>query len=245
MIVHEESYKGRGLVSHIHRRRLDLLFEILERLERLKTGVVADFGCSNGYILSLIQARECFGRAVEYHGFDHSEELLALAREQNGDAATYHPIDLNRENSGWEDHFDRIHCLETLEHTADYGAALANLYRTCKPGGLIVISVPNEKGVPGLLKFLPLRVLRKQGHLDFFQGKSELEYVKCLALGRRIDGFRQPPRSWGWGSHLGFDWQVFVDFIEQEYVRAGKMSWVERTSNFIGFNLFYVLRKAL
>ncbi len=244
MFVHEESYKGRGLIPHIHRRRLDLLFEVLEGIGPVEGGVVGDFGCSNGYILSLILEREPLGSEVSYFGFDHSDELLTLARESSDKAIRYHRFDLNGEDEEWRDRFDVVLCLETIEHTGDYRAAVANLYRACRPGGTIVISVPNEKGVPGLLKFFPLRVLRRELYRDFFrEGKSELAYLRRLALNRRIDGFRQPPRD-DWASHLGFDWRAFTEFIDDDYVRPGKLTWVERTSNFIGFNLFFVLRKA-
>ena len=199
--VHEVSYQGKGLIPHIHRRRLDLLFEVLERLGPLEAGALGDFGCSNGYVLSLLLDRQTLGSEVELHGLDHVQELLDLAKEKTGDAVTYHHIDLNQRNTDWENHFDLVTCLETLEHTGDCRAAFDNLYRSCKPGGAIVVSVPNEKGIPGLLKFFPLKVLRKPGHQDFFRDKSEMEYLKCLVLNQRIDGFRHPPgpagvRTW-------------------------------------------------
>ncbi len=43
-----------------------------------------------------------------------------------------------------DNYFDRLICSEVLEHIPDYGGALAEIWRTTKPGGRIGISVPHR-----------------------------------------------------------------------------------------------------
>ena len=41
--------------------------------------------------------------------------------------------------------FDRVICTETLEHTVDPGAVLAEIRSVVRPGGVAVITVPNDR----------------------------------------------------------------------------------------------------
>ena len=63
------------------------------------------------------------------------------------------PDDLNSLDSNT---FDLVICMETLEHinAIDMPEYIDHLYRVCKPKGLCVITIPNEKGIPFLLKYL-------------------------------------------------------------------------------------------
>lgn len=72
-----------------------------------------------------------------------------------GDVQT-HPI---------SDTFDLIVTWDLLEHLADPIAALDNLARAVKPGGVLVIGIPNVASVKGLVtKFTPHRF-----HVWFFR----------------------------------------------------------------------------
>ncbi len=242
MVVHEKSYQGIGVAQLVHRRRLKRLLKTFQRIPLKRKGNLADFGCSNGYILSLLQKKFFSDRDYKLYGFDHSHVLLKMAAEKHIPGTEFHLFDLNEADKTWENRFDITICLETLEHVGDYENALRNLYLSSRENGVIVISIPNEKGLPGILKYFGRRILRKNAYGDFFRGKSERNYVKHLFLNRPLDVFRQPAAD-GWGPHLGFDWKVFKGHLEDRYIHTGKLKYRLILGSSLSFSFFYVLEK--
>ena len=107
-------------------------------LPHLEPGLrVLDFGCGPGTIsVGLASAVE----PGEFHGIDIEESQIDLARaaaEAGGhDNATFHvgdATDLPFE----DDYFDVAHCHAVLMHVPDTEAALAEVKRVLKPGGII------------------------------------------------------------------------------------------------------------
>ena len=98
---------------------------------------VLDFGCGPGNIsVGLAKAAE----PGEMHGVDMEESQINLAREtarwygQNN--AIFHVGDVT--NMAFEDgFFDVAHCHNVLTHVPDTAAALAEVKRVLKPGGVI------------------------------------------------------------------------------------------------------------
>ena len=242
MWTHEESYRGYGLVSLIHKRRLSNLLKIFQKIEIVGGGVLADFGCSNGYILSVLQEVFFQNSTYKFYGFDHSNELLDLAKAKNLPNTSFHYINLNDIDDRWENSFNIVLCLETIEHTGNYENALKTLYSSCKIGGTIIISVPNEKGIPGIFKFFGRKIIRKNSYGIFFENQSEIVYLKHLLLNKRIDHFRDPDVD-GWGPHLGFDWKVFKNTILENFLKTKKLELVFTDDNKLKFGYFYLLRK--
>lgn len=242
MFVHTASYQGLNPVASHHRRRLRRILELLGRLDLAPEGRWADFGCSDGFILSLIRDGPLRGCRWRCDGFDHSEGLLQLAKERNLTDTEFHQLDLNVPNAEWEGRFDVVTCFETLEHTGDYRNALRNLVDACRPGGWVVVSVPNEIGVPGMVKFLGRRVVRRRPYGKFFEGKSELRYLFHLLANRDVEGFRQPPAT-GWGPHLGFDSRNLVSEVEASYLRSGRCKLIVRQTSPFAFSHFLVMRR--
>ena len=123
-LVHEKTYKGRSIASVMHRRRLRALINLYRSLDVPTGAAIADFGCSNGFILSILQ-RDVFGdRVAHIHGFDHSERLIELARDRNLPGATFDTLNLNELNDEHPGEFDIVTCFETLEHVPDPHVAL-------------------------------------------------------------------------------------------------------------------------
>ena len=240
--THEESYKRSGLVSLIHRRRLSKLLKIFQKIEIVKGGVLADFGCSNGYILSVLQEKFFPNSIYNFYGFDHSNELLELAKVKNLPNTNFHYINLNNIDDRWNNSFNIVLCLETLEHTGNYENALDTLYSSCKNGGTIIISVPNERGIPGIFKFFGRKIIRKNAYENFFENQSEISYLMHLLLNKRIDQFRNPDAV-GWGPHLGFDWKVFKNTIVENFLRTNKLELIFTDDNKLRIGYFYVLKK--
>ena len=107
-------------------------------IPRLQPGMrVLDFGCGPGTItVGLARAVE----PGEVHGIDMEASQIDLARaaaEAGGHAnATFHVGDVT--NLPFEDNFfDVAHCHAVLMHVPDTNAALAEVKRVLKPGGII------------------------------------------------------------------------------------------------------------
>ena len=107
-------------------------------LPHLKPGLrVLDFGCGPGTIsVGLARAVD----PGEVHGIDMEESQIGLARaaaEAGGHAnATFHVGDVTA--LPFEDNsFDVAHCHAVLMHVPDTKAALAEVKRVLKPGGII------------------------------------------------------------------------------------------------------------
>ena len=179
-----------------------------------RTAAIADFGCSNGFFFAeLLQALPEAG-SLRLFGFDHSTDLLAAARSRNIGNAVFDYVDLNAPPRDRERLFDVVTCFETLEHVGNVHNAIDTLLAACKPGGALHISVPNEIGLPGLLKYAARKVLRRRPYEEFFSGQSEARYVWRLLTGQSILAFRDPAAD-GWGPHLGFDWRVVLNHLNE------------------------------
>jgi SAM-dependent methyltransferase len=116
------------------------LQEVVDRLSASKPfGRVLDAGCGSQLPLDLPQS-------VHLVGIDESAE--ALAKNENvdeaivGDLVTY---DFGKAS------FDAVLCWTVLEHLQRPEAAIQNLGRALRPGGLLIICVPNIWSVKGLI----------------------------------------------------------------------------------------------
>lgn len=104
---------------------------------------ILDAGCGNGiYANSLVHLFK-----VKVVGVDLNKEHLkraSAAQKSLGLATKFEKMslsDLNFDSSS----FDKIICLEVLEHIKDDKKTLSELARVLKNGGLLVLSVPKKK----------------------------------------------------------------------------------------------------
>jgi SAM-dependent methyltransferase len=119
-----------------YKRRVKLFLRWLDPTSQER---VLDGGCGRGFMLNFLRAvSDCMlvGAELEYRHLRIAHERLAdlAIHLLNGDL--YHlPF---ADNS-----FDKAILAEVLEHLADDRAGLAEVVRITRPGGSIVISVPN------------------------------------------------------------------------------------------------------
>jgi SAM-dependent methyltransferase len=90
--------------------------------------------------------------------------LLAAKLRQDGHEVVC--ADINRERPDYvyadmsaplpfdDGHFDTVVCMEGLEHVLNPSAVVAELCRICKPGGRIIVSLPNVQNIYSRLQFL-------------------------------------------------------------------------------------------
>lgn len=113
---------------------------------------ILDAGCGDG-ALSAQMAPHC--KAV--HAIDVAGN--AFAREYSG-IPNVHFAKMNIEELAFHDgFFDKIVCVEALEHVLDPEKAVAEFYRALRPGGLLVLTYPtiNRSLIRTILQKLKLK----------------------------------------------------------------------------------------
>ena len=239
-VDHEKSYRGLSLRALVHRARLRAIVGALRRAAIGPSGRLADFGCSNGFILSELRVARFPYPGWELWGFDHAVGYIDAARQRQMAGARFEPFDLDGPGDEPPLEFDVVLCLETLEHVGSYRVALGKLARATRVGGCLLISVPNEVGVHGALKFFGRKLLMRQTYEGFFRGRPQGPYVRALFRGEDLEQFREPPRH-GWGDHLGFDVRRFEEYLHAHLIGTGSFESIEARHPSLGLGRLYLL----
>ncbi|NCO41281.1 MAG: hypothetical protein COZ06_15655 [Armatimonadetes bacterium CG_4_10_14_3_um_filter_66_18] len=132
-----ESYDDWDYWQTTFRHDRSLVFrEGLREIRRLQPwGRLLDVGCSLGFFLEA--AREA---GYDVTGVDVSRSAVAFARERLHLDARACPL----EEAGFPaEHFDVVTLWDVLEHLPEPRAALDEAHRILRPGGLLVIRLPN------------------------------------------------------------------------------------------------------
>ena len=147
-------------------------FRKAARLARVAPGAaVLDIGCREGGLRAWLPGD------VRYQGMDITPEFAA-------------PEILIRDVSDGipfpDATFDHVFCIEVLEHVPNPFGALREIHRVLRPGGVLVLSVPNPYHVKELIWNL-FRIPDRQGHIYGWtrQTMSRLGEMN----GFRLDGF--------------------------------------------------------
>ncbi|MDI6739906.1 MAG: class I SAM-dependent methyltransferase [Candidatus Edwardsbacteria bacterium] len=98
----------------------------------------ADVGCGTGRLLQLIRDRH---RPASLTGYDYSEAGLAVARKQLP-GANFFCVDIYQDIGR---QYDILFCTEVLEHLLHPGKALMVMTGMLKPGGLLLVTVPDGR----------------------------------------------------------------------------------------------------
>jgi len=164
------------------KREHDARSDVLDRYQAIDpqklrlnaTTRLLDVGCGTGrHLLELSRAQGCFV------GFDMSRDdlrimryLLVLTAEQRPVVATIHAVQGEGERLPFADGlYDCVICTETLEHVPDDGAVLRELVRVLRPGGVLVISVPDEHSERLLWRLSPRYRTTPGGHVRIYRRK--------------------------------------------------------------------------
>lgn len=173
----ETFYEGKADVYQ-HARNDVLLRRVLAALP--PNGRVLDVGCGSGDLLARIGARAGYRAGVELSG------TAATRASQVADQVANVPI--TAELPFPRQSFDVIVCADILEHLADPDGALRWVMHWCRPGGAVVISVPNVANWQARLRLLrgvwryESCGLFDSGHLRFFTRETLLELVSGCEL---------------------------------------------------------------
>jgi len=100
---------------------------------------VLDIACGDGY-----GARKLSGSVAEIHGGDIDAENIIQARKLTSEINVQFHVEDVTALSFPDSSFDAVVSLETIEHV-DAKSCLCELYRVLRPGGVLVLSTPQNK----------------------------------------------------------------------------------------------------
>lgn len=209
---HSKLYKDRSIKNLPHRRRLRHIYKLMEEegLRNRKDVRYADIGCSNGYLTKLFTD---FIRPSEAYGFDNSSNLEVA--EERYPFINFSFLDLNETADIGE--YDFVTCFETLEHIGNCETALDNLLSSTEDGGTLLVTVPIEIGIRGIIKFLVktifygYRLKELPGRMLYFK------YLASLVMNRDMDRVRD--NRAGWGTHFGFDYRRIDSYLKSKGIK--------------------------
>jgi 2-polyprenyl-6-hydroxyphenyl methylase/3-demethylubiquinone-9 3-methyltransferase len=186
------------------RSRMALVLETIDGLAP-GGGTVLDVGCGTGYLLERLAER-----AFRGVGIDLSPESVAIAEERLAarGAGERLSVQVGSAYDPPEGKFDVIALTDVLEHLEQPRAALRALRDRLAPGGLVVVSAPNRRSLPGARRWLAERgvqgVRLSLAPVDHWQTWVDLESHGAAAglvpVSRRGIFFRPGGRV---GSQLG------------------------------------------
>jgi SAM-dependent methyltransferase len=181
----------------LHRSRLNLFVLLVRRLVR--DGVIRNFGdaldvgCNAGYYSHLI-SQLGFGRVL---GIDVVPEMIDTATRRFASSAAGRIVEFQQrpaESLPATPAWDFVLCTEVIEHTDQPDRVIEILRSLLKPGGVMVVSLPNRWSLPYLVARLERFVMRRPRNDDF---ERHLEYPAARTLGLFTGGDRRRVASTG------------------------------------------------
>lgn len=175
----------------------DLVDQCCRRGVPFEGRTVADVGTGTGYLLRVIGTRFPDARLT---GFDQIEGLVRVARRLWPDASLGR-VDFLREDP--PETYDVVFCTEVLEHLIDPGRALRRLLAWLRPGGALVLTVPDGRTDAHPAHELYENGLGHMGHINFWSPESWRHFIArnvaerpfetgSVATGENLAIIRQP-----------------------------------------------------
>ena len=121
-------------------RTLDVVLSKLRRLGRFSGRRLLDVGCGDGEF-----TRRLADDFREVHGNDVQDEYLERFRDAVKGNRRFFPTHMSAAEMSFHDnYFDTVVTIETLEHVPELPLAASEIRRVLKPGGELIITVPNR-----------------------------------------------------------------------------------------------------
>jgi 2-polyprenyl-3-methyl-5-hydroxy-6-metoxy-1,4-benzoquinol methylase len=167
----------------------------LKLINQKEGDVILDYGTGDGYLLTILDAQNIETMLV---GYEPVPYMFAELNKSIEDLNKSHKIIITQSTKNYQNHmFDKVVCFEVLEHLPGsiLCESLIEMERLLKNSGEIIISVPIEVGLAGLIKDT-IRIIINQKH----ENLTFPNLVKVL-FGIRIDREQIPYIS----THIGFN----------------------------------------
>jgi len=200
--TYSEELFGKGIYARHHLGRFEWLRRKFEALAGAAEISVLEVGCHDGRALNYVPRR-----VRRYAGFDAGwGGGLERGRQRFVTEPDYSFTESTnpRDVESLREEFDFIICMETLEHL---DAAVVEQYVQAfraKLRGYLLITVPNEKGIPFLVKATGARVLGVERYYPYTAAEFFWAVLGRLQRVRRIE-------------HKGFDYARLVSLIKKHF----------------------------
>ncbi|MBI1389587.1 MAG: methyltransferase domain-containing protein [bacterium] len=192
-------YSRHKIMNWVHAAHIN---EAVRRAKLSQHDYVLDVGCSDGEFF--YRLHDDYRLAV---GLDHNRDALeTLTRRMNNGKTGVLTGDACRLPFP-DETFDAVCCLETLEHVYDMPAAVADLTRILKPDGVLIVTVPIERG---------LSILLKQGVSKVCFGGYRGSYTWAELMNATVGRLDRVERV-SLSSHKGFDYMTVVHEISARF----------------------------
>lgn len=119
--------------------RREILYTLLQQIyhKELLNIVMIEIGCGCGGVLQFLHSK-----GINVEGGDAFLEALQFCAKYA--KVPLYQLDAQRTPFA-DDQYDVVGLFDVIEHIADDQAALREMYRICKPGGRIILTVPAHK----------------------------------------------------------------------------------------------------
>jgi ubiquinone biosynthesis O-methyltransferase len=117
------------------------------KLDFLLGEVVLDAGCGSGVVTAHMASK-----GVSAVGVDLVEDCVKFAARQFGNTSTCYLVASLDAMPFETDTFDKVVCMEVVEHLEHLEPVIQELHRILKPGGLLFITCPNKHSLWPLIE---------------------------------------------------------------------------------------------
>ena len=212
----------RRLQTDFQAARFDVEWDVLQGL----SGALLDVGCSTGAFVKLAR-----NSGFDAQGIDLSERAVSYGRDHLS-----LPLRAGDFTAGMfaEASFDVVTLWATLEHLPDPGAFMAEASRVVRPGGALVISVPNHRSLTQRM-LGPRNRYVGADHLNYFSARTLRTFVAShgfsptLLVTRKVNPFLIYQDWRGRGAEGASVEQVIQDQSVTDTVKSHKLLLPVRT----------------
>jgi 2-polyprenyl-3-methyl-5-hydroxy-6-metoxy-1,4-benzoquinol methylase len=165
------------------RVRVEVLKECLDGQE-IRGSSWLDAGCGTGTLSRILAERGCYVTGVDAAPAMVEKAKSLAAKSELSRLLTFHQVDDVAHMEFRDNSFDGILCSSVLEYLADPGACLLELVRVLRPGGMLMVSVPNRESITRRVQVV-CRSLGKR------LGQDWLKYLEISKNWYSVDEFRR------------------------------------------------------
>jgi 2-polyprenyl-6-hydroxyphenyl methylase/3-demethylubiquinone-9 3-methyltransferase len=182
--------------SPAFRERFSLWSDLIARHSKPDDSVL-DAGCGSG-VFSRVAARH----AAKVIALDGSDAMIAIAEQgaaSEGLCNITHRVGLLDDLAAWEPaQFDLILSSSVLEYVEDYQATLASLVRLLRPGGRLIISMPNADSHYRRLERIAFKLAGRPRYVAHLKSRSTPRKLKEILAKQGMEVlearyFAEPP----------------------------------------------------
>jgi SAM-dependent methyltransferase len=171
----ELTFKDRNPIKRwLQNQRLISAINLYKNVDQ-RPSQICDFGAGNGELCKFLAQKYQSSKIICY---EPTPSLLSEAKQNLMDVENiefYQDIDKIKHGTS-----DVIFCLEVFEHLPpeETDNALKEIFNLLKPGGIVIIGVPVEIGLPALYKGI-FRMSRRYGKFD-----ANIKNIVLSVIGR-------------------------------------------------------------